>query len=65
MGGGGGGGGVKWPCLCMLTELSRCKKLFDQILKTPTFIRHKSLTLYRAEFFNNDFVEKLLITKVD
>ena len=51
----------------MLTELSRCKKLFDQILKTPTFIhvRHKGLTLYRAEFFNNDFVEKLLITKVD
>ena len=40
------------------------KCLFDQIAKTLTFKRHKVLSFNREEFLN-DFVEKLLITKVD
>ena len=35
----GGGGGVKRPFLGMLTMLSRCKKLFDQIAENSNFYK--------------------------
>ena len=31
--------GVKWPFLGMLTELSRCKKLFDQKAENSNFYK--------------------------